>query len=168
MDGWTNVDVVPSVKPDILHDLNKFPYPFDSDSVDGVLMDNSLEHLNDVTAVLREVHRILKLGATAHIIVPYAFSDGAMFDPTHRHFFCPETFDYYSPNGPPYTALNFLVSTNLICLNNAIHFKLRNLLPFRSILTKFIRNMYDGIEAKLTKIDVIPNPLLHLKGEYSL
>ena len=48
---------------DIIHDLNTFPYPFDSSSIDEVFMDNVLEHLDDPNRVMEEVYRITKKNA---------------------------------------------------------------------------------------------------------
>ena len=38
------LDFNPDVNPDILHDLNKFPYPFENNSFDLITMDNVLEN----------------------------------------------------------------------------------------------------------------------------
>lgn len=45
-----------------------------------------------------EVWRILKPGGQMHIITPYAFSIGAMGDPTHTRYIMPSSFGYFAPN----------------------------------------------------------------------
>ncbi|MBI4060218.1 MAG: class I SAM-dependent methyltransferase, partial [Elusimicrobia bacterium] len=54
--GAIGVDNNPAVKPDVLHSLEKLPYPFEASSADEIYMDNSLEHLDDVVAVMEELH----------------------------------------------------------------------------------------------------------------
>ena len=49
--GSIAVDSNPVTNPEVLHDLNVIPYPFESSSVDEVRLDNVLEHLDDVIAI---------------------------------------------------------------------------------------------------------------------
>ena len=69
--GYINVDVTRSVKADLYFNLNKFPYPIKKKSADEVLMDNVLEHLDDVVLVMEEIYRILKPGGIVKIYLPY-------------------------------------------------------------------------------------------------
>jgi SAM-dependent methyltransferase len=94
MNGYINVDINLNVKPDILCDLNRNPYPFKSETASYILMDNVLEHLDDIISVLKECYRILKPGGILEIRVPYWFSRGAHQDPTHKHFFTENSFDF--------------------------------------------------------------------------
>ena len=96
--GVLGVDLNARTNPDILHDLNKFPYPFEDATVDHVIMDNVLEHLSNAIAVMEELYRILKTGGTAQIIVPYFRSNWAAVDPTHIHSFTTQSFAYYDPD----------------------------------------------------------------------
>lgn len=82
---------------DVIHDLNIFPYPFDSSSIDEVYMDNVLEHLDEPMRVMKEVHRICKPGAIVKVIVPYFRSVWAFIDPTHKTFYTVDSFAYYDP-----------------------------------------------------------------------
>jgi 2-polyprenyl-3-methyl-5-hydroxy-6-metoxy-1,4-benzoquinol methylase len=116
-------------------------------------MDNVLEHLDDVVATMKQIQRVLKPGCSAFIIVPYAHTEGAVYDPQHKHLFLPQTFHYFTPEGPPYTRMNFKAKTRLTCLSHNAHLRIRTIIPFRSLLTRFIRNMYDCVEATMTKMD---------------
>jgi hypothetical protein len=49
-------------------------------------------------AFFSELHRVLTPDACAHIIVPYAFSTGAMQDPDHKRYLVPNSFTYLQPN----------------------------------------------------------------------
>ncbi|GAG49813.1 unnamed protein product, partial [marine sediment metagenome] len=51
-------------------------------------------HLNDIPAVLRELHRVTKDGAIINIGVPYFASVGAWTDLTHKHPFTYYSLDY--------------------------------------------------------------------------
>ncbi len=92
--NFINVDINPRVKPDIIYDLNKIPWPFKDESIDYILMDNVLEHLDDIISVVTEIYRILKRGGIAEIKVPYWLSKGAHEDPTHKHTFSEKSFDF--------------------------------------------------------------------------
>lgn len=73
IEGFTNVDVLSwDDKTDIIHDLSVFPYPFETESVDEIVMVEFLEHISfhKTTSVLRECHRILRSGCQMTIQVP--------------------------------------------------------------------------------------------------
>ena len=95
--GATGVDTNPRSAADIFHDLNVFPYPFADSSFDEIFLDNVLEHLDDVIAVVEEIHRIAAPNGMVHVIVPYFRSRWAFIDPTHRHFFTVDSFSYFDP-----------------------------------------------------------------------
>lgn len=91
--GYINVDVRPLVNPDVLHDLNVFPYPFEDNSADHIEMTHVLEHLDRPFIVMQELHRILKPAGTLYIAVPH-FSRGFThsehshgFDVSFQHYF---------------------------------------------------------------------------------
>ena len=91
-EGFVNVDWNPAFKPDVVHDLNKFPYPFEDGSFDYIEMSHVLEHLDDPFAVMREMNRMLKKGGTVKVLVPH-FSRG-FTHAEHKHGF-DVTFKYY-------------------------------------------------------------------------
>lgn len=63
------------MEPDLIHDLNKYPYPFENNSVDLLEANHVLEHLDRPFSVMKEMHRILKPGGRLIIRVPH-FSRG--------------------------------------------------------------------------------------------
>jgi len=97
-DGAVGVDFNDRTAADVIHNLNKFPYPFDDSSIDEVYLDNTLEHLDDVIRVMEEVHRICRPGGMVKVIVPYFRSVWAYIDPTHKHYFTVESFSYFDPD----------------------------------------------------------------------
>lgn len=86
----TNVNYFDTDGVDVVHDLNSFPYPFPSSSIDYILMDNVLEHLHSIDEVLRECSRILKVGGILNIIVPNSKFDSSC---CHLHYFDEFSFD---------------------------------------------------------------------------
>ena len=95
--GAVGVDSNPAAHPDVVHDLEVIPYPFDDSSFDEIYLDNVLEHLTDVIATMEEIHRIGAPGALVRIDVPYFRSRWAAIDPTHKHAFTVESFAYFDP-----------------------------------------------------------------------
>lgn len=93
LDGWISVDIAPPA--DILTDLSQ-PWPWPDSIVDEVLAQDILEHLPNRIHTINELHRVLKPGARATIIVPSA-SHGAGWaqDPTHQSAWCMNSFQYY-------------------------------------------------------------------------
>lgn len=96
--GAIGVDYSDRHNADIIHDLNIFPYPFESDSFDEVYLDNVLEHLDKPMRVMEEVHRISKPRGRVKVIVPYFRSVWAFIDPTHNTFYTVDSFAYYDPD----------------------------------------------------------------------
>lgn len=94
--GFVNLDVLKLPGVDVVHDLNKFPYPFKKDTFDVVYTSHVLEHVDDLIKVMAELKRICKPGARIVIRVPH-FSCGVSYrDPTHRRLFSYHTFDYFT------------------------------------------------------------------------
>lgn len=93
--GARGMDRVKDSEADIIHDIEKVPWPLPDSSYDLVFMNHSLEHVDDVLAVLGEVHRIAKKGARVVIQVPHFRASDAYVDPTHRHFFTSHSLDYF-------------------------------------------------------------------------
>ena len=152
--GFTGVDFIRTSATDIIHDLNKFPYPFTDNSIEEILMDNVLEHLNNTIKVMEELYRICKDGAIIKIYVPYFKSNSAFTDPTHKVFFTETSFKYFEKEHPNhyYTKARFeVINKKLIAqtkYKDAKHF-FRNLIPFKKILRYFLFNIYDEIYFEL-------------------
>jgi len=87
LDGYVNVDKYDSFKPDVVWDLETFPWPFESSSADEIVMRHSLEHMGAATetflSIMKELYRVGAPGAKILIAVPHPRSDGFAGDPTH-------------------------------------------------------------------------------------
>jgi SAM-dependent methyltransferase len=89
-----NVDVVASEGADVVHDLNRLPWPFPDGRFSEVHAYDVIEHLDDVVKTMEEIHRVCRHGAVVHITVPHFSSANAYTDPTHRHYFASRSFHY--------------------------------------------------------------------------
>lgn len=87
LDGWINVDSAPACQPDMVVDLERFPWPWPDDSVGEVVMIHVLEHLGATPdaylGIFRELYRVCRHGAQLTIIVPHPRHDTFLNDPTH-------------------------------------------------------------------------------------
>lgn len=86
IDGYTNIDISKEVKPDIVHDLSKYPWPFKANSVDEIHCSHFLEHLDGLERIkfFNECDRIMKKGTKIRCITPAPFTHRYMQDPTHK------------------------------------------------------------------------------------
>lgn len=114
-EGWVNHDLANLPGVDIMHDLNKFPWPWQDGEFEEVYMKDVLEHLPNTIKSLEELHRISKVDAKIYIGVPYWNSWEAVTDPTHKAQFNEFTFEFFDPdkwrckNRPYYTSARFRI-----------------------------------------------------------
>lgn len=118
--GFIGVDIIETSSTDIVHDLNIYPWPFESNSVDEIYCSHYVEHIPhlNIQAVLKEsnsfeefkeklsiekdgfikffeeVYRILKVGGKAIIVAPHYMSVRAFGDPTHLRYVGDWSFYY--------------------------------------------------------------------------
>lgn len=87
MPGWVNVDSVPDCQPDMVVDLEKFPWPWPDNSVEEILLSHVLEHLGETRdtylGIIKEMYRVCRHDARIRIMVPHPRHDHFLWDPTH-------------------------------------------------------------------------------------
>ncbi len=81
------MDIDPTSQADIFHDLNRFPYPLEENSIDKIYAKHIIEHLDHPREFLREIYRILKPGGTAFVETPHFSSRVAYSEPEHKLFY---------------------------------------------------------------------------------
>lgn len=115
-EGFTNVDRIQTDPAVMVVDLDKLPWPWADDSVDVVASNNGLEHLaplgigsaqRNIIAVLKEIHRVLKPGGLAALVVPSTEWRGAFQDPTHVTYWNSGTFQYFIVESELYKEFHF-------------------------------------------------------------
>lgn len=86
--------------PDVKHDLEVSPWPWDDSSVDEIRMNHILEHLGETTevffSIIKELYRVCKPGALIAIAVPHPRHDDFITDPTHVRAITARTFELFS------------------------------------------------------------------------
>lgn len=94
---WINIDISKMKGIDKLWNLNN-GIPLKENSVDLILMDNVLEHLNDPMFQIKEIYRVLKKDGKAIIIVPhYSYPGSHILE--HKNYFCVSSFDSFKDKG---------------------------------------------------------------------
>jgi SAM-dependent methyltransferase len=91
-----NLDVVASVKPDVVHDLNRFPYPFADDRFDEIRAFDVIEHVADLPQVMREIWRMGRAGALVELTTPHFSCANSYIDPTHVRHLSSSSMDYFT------------------------------------------------------------------------
>jgi hypothetical protein len=98
LQGYVNVDKYGN--PDLLLNLETFPYPWNDNTVIEIVMHHVLEHLGQQTTVylniIKELYRICKPNAKVHITVPHHRSDRFFHDPTHVRAITPVGLSMFS------------------------------------------------------------------------
>ncbi len=99
---FINVDSSPKVKPDIIADVTVIPWKWaKKNQADVIFSDNLFEHIEPyaLIKVVKECHRVLRVGGVLWIRVPINEPDNFMAvysDPMHVNYnFTLETYDYY-------------------------------------------------------------------------
>lgn len=92
-----NVDKRRTELDAIQHDLERFPWPFADKYFDNVYAYDIIEHLTDVVKTMEEIDRILKPGGRVEIRTCAWDKKQSYDDPTHRHWFTLNSFDFFDP-----------------------------------------------------------------------
>lgn len=137
LDDAINLDITPLTRPDVLHDLNEMPWPFEDGQFDEVLAHDVLEHLDNVIMAMEEIHRICRHGASVRITVPHFSCANTFTDPTHKHAFGWNSFDFVTgvSENSFYSRAEFRYSTRRMIfhptLANRVIMRLANRRPER-------------------------------------
>ena len=99
-DEWSNLitmDIDPYCEPDVVHDLEETPWPFEDNTFDEIHAYDVLEHLGrqgDPVSFFKhfiEMYRILKPGGMIFASCPASNSTWVWGDPGHTRYIGPET-----------------------------------------------------------------------------
>lgn len=178
--GCIGMDISPDSDADVIHDLNKLPYPFKANSFDVIYAHDCLEHLNEVIKVMEEIYRIAKPGAKIFITVPHFTSHNFYTDLTHQRAFAVRSFDFFSPDESSvikylHPKARFKIVSKKIEPNRFI-FKFRNKwikirnqpLYFLINLSPLIQDIYERFFAFIFTAEGIHFELKAIKGGQSI
>jgi predicted SAM-dependent methyltransferase len=95
-EGFVNADNFAECQPDVMCDLEAFPWPFKDNEFDYILMKHVLEHVGADFSVFRkimqELHRVSTPNGIIEIQVPHFSHNTFWSDPTHVRGFTDLTF----------------------------------------------------------------------------
>ena len=96
--GYLNVDKFGT--PDLKHDLESFPWPWETNSVSEIALIHVLEHLGKETeiyfGIFQEMYRVCEDDATIHVHVPSPWHWNFTSDPTHVRPVTPDGLNLFS------------------------------------------------------------------------
>ncbi len=94
--GWINLDMITYPGIDIIHNLNKYPYPFKNNTFDRIWASQIIEHLDDPYNFVKELWRIAKPGAEINIGTVHFSAPNVWGDLTHRRPFQSDSFNCFN------------------------------------------------------------------------
>ncbi len=130
------LDIVKLQGVDIVHNLDKTPWPIKDNEFDRIYAPHVIEHLHDTLPAVNEMWRITKKGAILDIAVPHFSSPCAFGDPTHKSYFSLMSFDYFTEK----CDLNFYSSVRFKILEK----KITITVPRLNFLSKFLTYLFNS------------------------
>jgi len=94
-EGFIGVDRYPCAAANVLCDVTK-RLPFRDNTIEAVYMDNVIEHILDIPALMQEIVRIAKCGARVTVVTPHFSALASWRDPTHVHHLSYFSFDHFA------------------------------------------------------------------------
>jgi len=104
----TTVDIDEDTDPDVVHDLDEFPYPFEENEYDTCWLIHILEHLENPDKALEEAKRIASDRVIA--IIPIGERD----DPDHKKIYMPEGLDKFNPDTVEKSGMGGLIDAVMV------------------------------------------------------
>jgi SAM-dependent methyltransferase len=152
--GAVGLDISAETDADIVHDLDEFPYPVETDSFDHVLLQDVLEHVREPVRVMEELHRVLRPGGHLQLRTPHFSSSLAYGDPTHQHYFSAKAIrSLAEPGFAHYTPVRF----------NVVHVTLDLWLPFRVTGIAHLANRFPDTYEKYMAFHF---PAMNIRAEF--
>jgi SAM-dependent methyltransferase len=96
VDNSVRADLVAASQPDVIVDASRI-LPFRTDTFENVYCFDLVEHIDDLTVFMSEVHRILVPDGALFLTTPHFSSANSFTDPTHKHHLGWRSFDYFTP-----------------------------------------------------------------------
>lgn len=102
--GFTGMDKRKLKGVDIVHDIEKFPWPLANESCLQVVGSHIVEHIKPWLMIdfMNEIWRVMKPKGRLALAMPYGVSFGFVQDPTHCNPCNEATWQYFDPGFPLY------------------------------------------------------------------
>lgn len=98
LSGYTHVDIAPATGIDVVHDLNRTPWPWSDDSIEFIAAEDVVEHLQlTLIEFCDEAWRIMKPQGELFVRTPHYKGESSWIDPTHRWHLDERAFHYLDP-----------------------------------------------------------------------
>lgn len=98
LDGYVNCDHDEEVMPDLLLDLNGDNWFLILKDAEEICVFNVIEHLENLDNFFLNAYNALNKNGILRVSVPCAFNENAFNDPSHRNYFLPKTFLFFTNN----------------------------------------------------------------------
>ena len=85
--GAIGIDHMEIPGVDIVHDLNKAPWPLDEKQFDFIRCQHVIEHISNLKTLAQEMWRVGRTGSHTEFITPHYSSYASWGDPTHLYHF---------------------------------------------------------------------------------
>lgn len=85
--NYIGIDIALESDADAICDLNHMPLPFKDCIFDSIILQDVIEHLDDIDKLLKEIYRIAKQESIIKIRTPHYSSYYAYNDLQHKHYF---------------------------------------------------------------------------------
>jgi SAM-dependent methyltransferase len=90
------LDISKDLNPDVVWNLNCYPYPFEESTFQTIECFDVIEHLDNIPKVFEEFYRILAPGGVIKLTTPHYSCSNSYIDPTHKWHLSYYSFDYFS------------------------------------------------------------------------
>lgn len=94
-ENMVRLDISDKVSPDVVWNLDIFPYPFADNEFDEIECFDVIEHLTDIPKTLEEFNRLLNPGGRLKITTPHFSCANSYIDPTHKWHLSYFSFDFF-------------------------------------------------------------------------
>jgi SAM-dependent methyltransferase len=132
---YLGIDVDPESEADFVLDCNRDTLPLPDDSVDAIVLSNSLEHIYNIKHLLGEIQRVLKASGLVYFSVPMTYPVHA--HPEDYHRFTPYYFKeaFFNWNIIQLSGTNSVFSTPLLLIAQLLETIFPNWITFLPIVT---------------------------------
>lgn len=142
--GYWGVDILLSEGVNVLGDACSLP--FKDSSIDEIYSSYCLEHINDQLAVIAELWRVCKNGATIHLILPH-FSNPSYYDDlTHHKLYSRRSFEHFDQDLHYLTGYpNYLPQVHLKTVRAYLRWWPPQVINRKGLVKKIILSLVNGI-----------------------